>query len=569
MQYEIKLVREDMTVLAEAGETLLAVEIATGLEPDAPCGGQGTCGKCLVDIMRGGKWETVKACQTRVEGPMQVRTHEKGAGVNVLISGGAKENRGTSFWAQEYELHVKPCPTGHSTSDWDRMKDALAEKTGRTDWQANTAAASQLAGICKENDGRVFAVTAGDRVLAVSDKELPVYMAAFDVGTTTIAGYLLKSGSPEPVATAGMLNPQAQYGADVIMRANYALENGAKALADCVHGAINELLTQLCGKTGIERTDIYAVSVVGNTCMHHLFLGISPQSLAHSPYNPAISEELVLRASDYGIEANPEADLLMPPVIAGFVGADTVGCLLAVDWDRLDKLTLMIDIGTNGEIVVGNRDRMIASSTAAGPAFEGAKIQCGMRGAEGAVDHVKIVDGKPVWHVIGDGKAKGICGSGLIDLIAVLHRLGEIDDGGKLLCGERYDLGDTGVFLSQRDIREVQLAKGAISAGITLLAWKLGVGLEDIEQVFIAGAFGNYMDPASACDIGLIPIELKHRITPVGNAAGAGAQMVLDREGSWSLAAGLAKQAEFLELATLPQFQDEFVDAMEFPEPED
>ena len=195
-----------------------------------------------------------------------------------------------------------------------------------------------------------------------------------------------------------------------------------------------------------------------------------------APYNPTLSQPLALRASEWGVQANPEAQLLLLPVIGGFVGADTVACLLSGDWLRREKLTLMIDIGTNGELVLGNRRRRVACSTAAGPAFEGAKITCGMRGADGAIDHAWLEGGALRWHVIGEGPARGICGSGLVDIVATLLESGDMDGTGRLAAGDRYDIGDTGVYLTQKDVREVQLAKAAMAAGLRLMAgaWASG-----------------------------------------------------------------------------------------------
>ena len=564
---QITLTNEQRTVWVDRGVTLLEVQVEAGLHPDAPCGGQGTCGKCLVEIRRSDSepWQRVKACQTKVEEPLELKTLPRDQQLRVLDEGEQDQERVWSPWVEQVALQVAPCPLGKSTADWERLKDALAAATGRTVWKADMALCSVLGDLIRETEGKLWAVVSQDQVLALRKEEAPFYMAAFDVGTTSIAGYLLRGDRMETVAKAGTLNPQAQYGADVIMRANYALERGCDVLASCVREAVDRLIGQLCQDAGVEREDVFAVSLVGNTCMHHLFLAISPDSLVHAPYNPAISEPLLLRSCDYGLRVNPRAPLLMLPVIAGFVGADTVGCLLAGGWETLEELTLMIDIGTNGEIVMGSRERMIACSTAAGPAFEGAKIQCGMRGAEGAVEHVWLENGEVKWKVIGGGKAIGICGSGLIDLVAVLLRSGELDESGKLQSGPEYRIGDTDVVLTQKDIREMQLAKGAISAGIHLLAERLGIALTDIRRVCIAGAFGNYMDPNSACDIGLIPPELRSKVIPVGNAAGEGAQMVLQDRAAWARAERLARNAEFLELASLPQFQDEFVDQLEFP----
>ena len=564
---QITLTNEQRTVWVDRGVTLLEVQVEAGLHPDAPCGGQGTCGKCLVEIRRSDSepWQRVKVCQTKAEEPLELKTLPRDQQLRVLDEGEQDQERVWSPWVEQVALQVAPCPLGKSTADWERLKDALAAATGRTVWKADVALCSVLGDLIRATGGKLWAVVSQDQVLALRKEEAPFYMAAFDVGTTSIAGYLLRGDRMETVAKAGTLNPQAQYGADVIMRANYALERGCDVLASCVREAVDCLIGQLCQDAGVEREDVFAVSLVGNTCMHHLFLAISPDSLVHAPYNPAISEPLLLRSCDYGLRVNPRAPLLMLPVIAGFVGADTVGCLLAGGWETLEELTLMIDIGTNGEIVMGSRERMIACSTAAGPAFEGAKIQCGMRGAEGAVEHVWLENGEVKWKVIGGGKAIGICGSGLIDLVAVLLRSGELDESGKLQSGPEYRIGDTDVVLTQKDIREMQLAKGAISAGIHLLAERLGIALTDIRRVCIAGAFGNYMDPNSACDIGLIPPELRSKVIPVGNAAGEGAQMVLQDRAAWARAERLARNAEFLELASLPQFQDEFVDQLEFP----
>ena len=566
---QITLVNEKQTVWVDKGVTLLDVQVEAGLHPDAPCGGQGTCGKCLVDIRTDAQapWQRVKACQTKVEGPLELKTLPRDQQLRVLDEGAQEQADGTwAPWVEQVAVQVAPCPLGESTADWSRLKEALACVTGRPFWAPDVQIASSLGDLLRESGGKLWAVVSRDRILALRREPAPFYMAAFDVGTTSIAGYLLRGDTSETVAKAGMLNPQAQYGADVIMRANYALERGCDVLASCVREAVDQLIGQLCQSAGVSREDVFAVSLVGNTCMHHLFLSISPASLVHAPYNPAISESLLLQARDYGLHVNDRASLLMLPVIAGFVGADTVGCLLAGGWEDLEELTLMIDIGTNGEIVMGNRHRMIACSTAAGPAFEGAKIQCGMRGAEGAVEHVWLENGEVKWKVIGGGKAIGICGSGLIDLVAVLLRSGQMDEGGKLQTGSLYQLGDTDVVLTQKDIREMQLAKGAISAGIQLLAERLGIQLSDIQRVCIAGAFGNYMDPNSACDIGLIPPELRSKVIPVGNAAGEGAKMVLQDQAAWDRAERLARKAEFLELASLPQFQDAFIDNLEFPD---
>lgn len=380
------------------------------------------------------------------------------------------------------------------------------------------------------------------------------HVLAFDIGTTTLVCYLLDGKTGALLGQSSGMNPQAQYGADVISRIQYVLEEGGKeAMQQCIRSAMEKLACQVASQAGIPLERIQGAAIVGNTAMHHLLLGIDPRPLVTPPYMPGVRQAM----------AKGIARIL--PNIAGFVGGDTVGCMVATRFDRLEELTLMIDIGTNGEMVLGNKARRIACSTAAGPAFEGAKISCGMRGAEGAVDHVWLENGEVRFHVIGDGGAVGLCGSGLLDLIAVLLNKGTIDESG-YLEGGAYRLGDTHVTLSQKDVREVQLAKAAIRAGIQLLASTMEVAVEEIQRVYLAGAFGNFMNPVSACRIGMIPPALLSKIQPIGNAAGEGAKLcALSRE-EYEYSQRLADNTEFLELAGLPDFQDCYVDALEFSE---
>lgn len=393
------------------------------------------------------------------------------------------------------------------------------------------------------------------------------YALAFDLGTTTVVAYLLDGHSGALAAQASCMNPQSQFGADVISRIQYAMDGGAEALSSTIRSALVKLTREVSEKAGIASTQIGIASLVGNTAMHHLLLGIDPKPLTVPPYMPNVFEALTLKGADY-LPIGEDAVLRILPNIAGFVGADTVGCMLSTRFDKLEELTLMIDIGTNGEMVLGDKNRRIACSTAAGPAFEGAKIQCGMRGAPGAIDKVFLQDGKVSYHVIGEEKAVGICGSGLLDLVATLLRSEDLDESGRLEEGTEYMLEGCEVFLSQKDIREVQLAKAAIRAGIELMCRKLNVKVEDIQKVYLAGAFGNYLDPKSACTIGMIPPILLERIQPIGNAAGEGAKLASLREDEFLYSQSLAKNTEFLELASMEEFNDCYVDCLMFEEEE-
>ncbi len=565
MVHSIRFLNEEAYVCVPAGVSLLSAWRMAGLTPDAPCGGRGTCGKCLVDIRCPGQteWRRVNACQTQVDEDLEVRTLFPEARRMLVLDRGEPDAAFPRMpWIQIVPLSVAPCPPGQSISLWSRLTAALEIATGNAAWEPNFPILSQLDPLIRQTQGKIWAAVSPNRILAVRDQPQPVYMAAFDVGTTTLAGYLLEGD--EVVARAGMPNSQTQYGADVIQRVDYAASNGPKVLSDCIRHDLDGLLGRLCAQASVSREQIMAVSLVGNTCMHHLFLGIPPDTLGRCPYAPVFSDRAVLSCASYGLHVHPAGELLLLPVIAGFVGADTVACLISRNWESLESLTLLIDIGTNGEIVLGDRRRLAVCSAAAGPAFEGAGIQWGMRGAPGAVDHVWLRGGEMGWSVIGGGEAIGVCGSGLIDWIAALRKAGRIDSSGRAPEGP-FALGDTAVCLTQRDIRQVQLAKAAISAGILLLARHLGISMEDIQNVYLAGAFGTFLDPDSACTIGLIPGCLRSKLRPIGNAAGEGAKLALQARSAWDSAARLARKAEFLELASSPDFQDVFVDQLEFP----
>ena len=570
----VKFVREGIEIEVNAGMSVLEAEIRAGLRPDAPCGGLGKCGKCLVKI----NGEVVKACQIRIgEGETcVVETLDRAGNEKILTDG---FNREVVFepGLRMAQVELEKAKTGEKRSDWQRLLDTLAETDGEVEpgqMEVDLKLAGELYGMRRDSE-EWYVIYSRRRILEMRKEAGRRCLAAFDIGTTTIAGYLLDGADGRTLAVESRMNPQAQYGADVIMRANYALEHGTEALSMCVRKAVNEMLGSLAEDAGIRREDVFQVCVVGNTCMHHLFLGISPASLVHAPYTPAVSERLVLNAGDYGLDVQRKAELIMLPDIAGYVGADTCGCLLTLRQDLKDEISLMIDIGTNGEMVLGNKERLVTCSTAAGPAFEGAKIECGMRGAAGAVDHVKFEDGKWSYTTVGDKPAVGLCGSGLIDLVAGLLDAGMLDENGVLSSGQeksgvfvlvpKEQAGtEKGVYITQKDIGEVQLAKAAIAAGIQMLEKQLGIMEDQIDSVYIAGAFGNYMDPVSAGRIGLFPETLVRKVKPVGNAAGEGAKIALVNERKMLEMDELVRKIDFVELAASADFQDYFIDELGF-----
>lgn len=388
-------------------------------------------------------------------------------------------------------------------------------------------------------------------------------LAAVDLGTTSVVVYLIDGITGKQLSVKSMLNPQRQYGADVVARCSYALEKGKEVLSHCIRNAVDTLLREAALEGGVSREDIVRVVMVGNSCMHHLFLEIPVNELVVAPYQPKVREPLRLKASDYGLFVHPFAELWWLPNIGGFVGADTVACILANGMELQEKMTLMVDIGTNGEMVMGNKRGMAACSTAAGPAFEGAKISCGMRGCEGAIDHVYLREGKIEYHVIGETAPKGICGSGLLDAAACFLKTGIMDETGKMKNTWYFT---SKVFINQKDIRELQLAKAAIAAGIRLLCKYRKIEIRDIQVLLLAGAFGNYLNSDSACAIGLLPAELRDKICMVGNAAGHGAKIAAVNACEYDKAGKLAKNVEFVELAHDADFQDIYVEELEFPE---
>ena len=572
----ITFLQEKISIEVPEGCTILEAMREAGLHPDAPCGGRGKCGKCMVTLTGG---EKVLACRTIVQDGMQVeKTSDDTMDTAILTQAMGDGVRKSTLRpaVRVQKVHMRPCPAGESISDWTRFKEGLDQSLGKeTDCRKDNIPkiASVLGPMSRKTGGDLYAVLFGEDVLDVCEEPPRVCMAAFDIGTTTVAAYLLDAADGAVLSVQSCMNPQAEFGADVVNRANYSLEHGMEELSARIREALQQLLVKMAEEAGVSLNEIYAVSVVGNTCMHHFFLGICVDSLVHAPYNPAVSEPLVLRTADYGLKVHPAAPLLMVPNIAGFVGADTVGCLTATQLAEQEEWTLLIDIGTNGEMVLGRSHQMIACSTAAGPAFEGAGISCGMRGSAGAISKVSWAGDHWEYETVENEPPKGICGSGLLDLAAELLRSGQMDETGQLqedtvitLAEAQESAGEGPVTILQKDIRQLQLAKAAIAAGIRLLAEETGIRLKEIKKVWLAGAFGSFLSPDNACAIGLIPEELKGRIFAVGNAAGEGAKLVLLDENMWKYAQKCAAETRFLELASLPEFQDCFVDELLFPE---
>lgn len=590
-KYKVTILPMGKEIYVEEGTSLLEAQRLAGLRPDAPCGGNGTCGKCIVEIISDGESRIDKACSNFVKSDTIIKVKVEESSHHLLMEGIKRQVDIASSICNRW-IKINPPIAGESDSEWDRIKKKISDAAGVSEEEVKIDI-SLLSGVYDmliDNKYMLNMIMHNNEVIDIKSREVKKYVMAFDIGTTSIVGYLLDADTARQAATVSMLNPQTQFGGDVINRSNYAIENGIDHLSSVVRAGLNELITSAAKEAKIKKSDIYMVTIVGNTCMHHLLLGISPKALVQAPYIPVLSNRLELKAADIDLEINSRGKALILPNIAGFVGADTAGVLLATDFDHLEPLTLAIDIGTNGELVMGNKKAMIACSTAAGPAFEGARIKMGMRGKEGAVEHVRFNGNEMEYSVIGNVKPIGICGSGLMDVMAVLIEEGFVDDSGKLLGAEELTMeraiqnkdrlveeagekrfiiykGETDsdhVYVTQKDIREVQLAKAAMAAGISMMAAALKVKVEDIQQVMIAGAFGNYMSPHSACKIGLIPETLEDRIIPVGNAAGEGAKIAALNYKEFARSEEITDKVMFLELAAESEFQDCFVDHLGF-----
>ena len=422
-----------------------------------------------------------------------------------------------------------------------------------------------------------------------------LYGVAFDIGTTTIVGALLNLKGDEQITISSRANPQIPLGDDVIARIGHAGNDGGLGqLQTLVTDCINEMIEEMCGRAGIAVDSVYEVTLVGNTTMNHIILGIDPTPLAHAPYDAVRLESKTSKPEELGIRIRPTGQIYTMANIAGYVGGDTVGVILASGMKDFDGLQLALDIGTNGELVLGGKGRLVACSTAAGPAFEGARIKHGMRAAKGAIEKV-IIDGDVRLNVIGSHKPRGMCGSGVIDAIAALLDLGIIESTGRMLPPDelpdtlsdavraRVSEDDDGkvcfalataeesdadgpVCLTQRDVREVQLGKGAIAAGTNIILSEYGATVDDLDRVLLAGAFGNFIRARSALRVGLLPAVPQYKVEFIGNAAGTGSRMVLAGKSCREEAEAIARETEYIELAGRADFQMEFAAAMMFPE---
>ena len=590
------------------GVTLFDAASWNGIAIDSTCGGHGTCKKCKVKVTSGtvppspldarafspdelrGGWRL--ACRVQTGGDLTVdapplvtrpKAATVGVGRQVILRPAAKKR---------YLELAEPSLADQQT-DLERVLAAVDDLELRVD----LAVLRTLGRVLRAADYKVTAVIVDDVLIDVQpgDTSGQLYGIAFDLGTTTVVATLLDLSTGTPLAVASMLSKQQPFGADVITRISSVMMDPAALgrLTALAHETLNELARGVCAQADVAPGDVCEVALAGNATMTHIALGIDPEPLGVAPFIMTARLFPEVLATDLGLDVHPRARAVVFPAFGAYVGGDITAGLLAAGMDRDARIRLFVDIGTNCEIVLGNRDWLLGTAAPAGPAFEGAAIRCGMRAAPGAVEVVTITPGGLELKVIGDAEPTGLCGSGLVDAVAGLVSAGLLDASGRFVPEERaaalapglagrlttlgaervfvlHWLGEPGdaehsVYLTQRDVRELQFAKAAIATGWTVLVHEAGLRPGDIQQVLLAGSFGSYLSPASAIRLGLVPRLPVLRVVSAGNVAGEGAKMALlsVRERAGALA--LLEEVRYVELSDRADFNDQFVEQLQFP----
>lgn len=581
---------------APPDRSLLETAQELGVELVTICGGEGSCGQCRVKVVSGEvsppTWVEEQeftagelaggfrlACQTYPRGDLKVdvppeslsapqRAQVEGLEVPVTPDPPVRS----------YRVQMPPASMHDLLADDLRVRSALQEQHGVYCEALDAELLRTLAPKLREWGWQADVAIRNHEAVAANRFPSRQLGLAFDLGTTKIAGYVVDLATGVTLAAKGTMNPQIAYGEDVITRLTRVRTAPAEAerMQELVVQAMNDLAVGMLAEIGAISGELLEATVVANTAMHHLFLGLPTEQLLMAPYIPAVRGALDVKAREVGLRIAPGGYLHVLPNIAGYVGADHVAMILATGIADARGVVLALDIGTNTEICLSDHGEMASVSTASGPAFEGAHIKYGMRAAEGAIEHVKVWDGRVDYKTIGGGAAVGICGSGILDALAQLYLAGVLNRSGSMgehprvrtESGAReFVLTDVNrsterqarsIAVTQRDVREVQLAKAAIRAGTQILLETAGRKEEEIDRVIIAGAFGSYIDPASAVAIGMLPALPLDRFVQVGNAAGTGARLALISREQRSRAEEIARRVRYVELAAVPNFTRTF-----------
>ncbi len=613
MKHLITFLPQALLTHAPSGTTVFNAANWAGLAIDSTCGGRGTCGKCKVQMLEGAQAVTEAdlrylsetemaegwrlSCRAAIHGECVVTVPRMQTAPKAALLG---YGRHVAIDPNVTKVYLELAEPGleDQRSDVRRVTQAL----GVEGYEARVVPSvwRALPKLLRAHDFAITAVVCGNELIAVEagDTTAHSYGLALDVGTTTVVGAIVNLNTGAVAAVQSTLNGQAIFGADVISRISYAMlePNGLAELQTRIVTTISGLIDQLLASSGVQRELVYEVVAVGNATMLHLLLGIDPEPIGVGPFIPAIEDSVTLPAAELGLKLHPEARLSTLPHLGAYVGADIVAGILATGLARSQdgRLRLYIDVGTNGEIVLGStRHGNLATAAPAGPAFEGAQIACGMRASTGAIEGVVITADVELQIIGGDVRPLGLCGSGLVDAVAELIQCGLVDKSGRLLTPAQA-LGrgvpealiarlveikgvrafrlsglEDNIVLTQPDIRALQFAKAAIAAGASVLLARLGVTAADLHEVLLAGSFGSYINPASARLIGLVPWLAVDRIIAVGNTAGEGAKMALLSFREREAAQRIPDFVEYLELSGRPEFTDIFTEALAFPTPPD
>ncbi len=581
---------------------------AAGLTVRSECGGRGICGKCRVVVKPSSNFTEVTDIEKELVRSDLRSGHRLACECSIVGDGAVyipKESRVTTrkLLIEGIERPVKIEPAIRKVfirvrkpsledirSDVQRLEDALMEIYGIKVDDIDIQLLRKLPKILRDSNwNATVAIWDKREIISIEkgDTTEKAYGIAIDIGTSKIIIYLSNLLTGELITAESVENPQIRHGEDVISRISYASKSDAhlKELQKLVVECLNAMISEACRKSALNPRHMYEMTVVGNTAMHHLFLGIQPKHLGLSPYVPAVTGPINEKSRKLSLKLNPAANVHMFPIIAGFIGGDAVADIISTGIYESDELSMVLDIGTNTEVVIGDKQGLMACSCASGPAFEGAHIKCGMKAATGAIEKLQIEpEGYRVnYQTIGDARPIGLCGSAIIDVIANLLKCKLIDRNGtfngsnftsklKTINGEKSFVlvsneegASRDIVITQKDIREVQLAKAAIYTGCHALMKKKDVKPENIKRLYVAGAFGNYLNLENSKLIGMLPDIPTELITFVGNAAGAGARMALISGKLRQKAASVSRKVEYVELASEPDFQSEFTSAMFFP----
>jgi uncharacterized 2Fe-2S/4Fe-4S cluster protein (DUF4445 family) len=542
------------------GVSIFEAAIQAGEGVEGPCGGQGTCGKCRVKLLPG---EGEKL-------PTPTFLDKRAISDKSLAKG--------------YRLACQVKAKRDCTIEVPKESKTYRHMILMAGLESATVPVPNVSVTTRTEDERTTTtVNIGEKVVATKDGEhLDIYGVAVDLGTTTVVCHLVDLRSGATLGSAVALNPQVPRGDDVISRIKFARNpEGAKWLTSKAREVVNTLIDRACKKATVDRKDIYEMVFAGNTCMHHLFFDISTGPLGEAPYIPTHKGSLTVLAKEVGITLNPAGQIYSLPVLAGFLGADATAMAISAGLDCYEGTRLALDIGTNCEILLCTKGKIFGCSSPAGPAFEGAEIEHGMRASTGAITYVRIEDGKVITSVVGGKKPRGIAGSGLVEAVAELLREGYLDSSGRLIekdglvrkgpDGLEFVLVKEGesvhgghIVLTQKDIRQLQLAKAAVSSGIAMLLAEAQLSVEDIDDIYIAGAFGNYIDRKSAMAIGLIPEMDPKKVVSIGNGAAIGAKRALVSIRERARAETIQRRLNYVELAGRKDFQDYYMAHIHF-----